>query len=139
MLARYATTFAIFFNLSTYQNRMYLDLSMRQEEVPAPEIVAGVGYPLYYSVYLHCAAYLLRKATAWYTGTGKLFTKDGVVNTPGLGEGCVKYSACLPMGHVHNVRPLPLVLVIEGGGFILGQPSDGERHDRLLCDKVRKF
>lgn len=109
---------------------------MKQTEVPPPEISTGSGYPLYYSIYLHGTAYLLRKATAWYTGTGELFTKYGFVDTPGLGEGRVKFAWCLPEGHDQNMASLPLVLDIEGGGFVLGQPSDGERHNRFLCDKV---
>lgn len=109
---------------------------MNQSEVPAPEVVAASGYPLYYSTYLHGTAQVLRMATAWYTGTGKLFSKHGSVETPGLGEGHVKYSVCMPTEDEQNLGPLPLVFVIEGGGFVLGQPSDGERHDRFLCEKV---
>lgn len=109
---------------------------MEQANVHPPEITKGPGYPIYYSMYLQGAAYLLRKATAWYTGTGEAFTYHGVVDTPNLGQGLAKYSACLPTGYIHDKKSLPLVLVIEGGGFVLGQPSDGERHDRLLSDKV---
>lgn len=112
---------------------------MNQTDVPVPQILTSYGYPLYYSTYLHIVAHLLRKATAWYTGNGILFTKHGVVDTPGLGEGHVKYSVCVPTGHVQEMGPLPLVLVVEGGGFVVGQPSDGERHDRFLCDKVNTF
>ena len=30
----------------------------------------------------------------------------------------------------------PLLLVFEGGGFILGQPEDGQKQDRRLADEV---
>jgi hypothetical protein len=29
--------------------------------------------------------------------------------------------------------------VFEGGGFILGQPEDGQQHDRRLSDEVGSF
>lgn len=112
---------------------------MEQTDIHPPEVVSGLGYGFFYSVYQHCAASLLRQIVAYLSpGTGALFDKQISVETPGLGEGRVKCSVCLPnpvRGAASN--PLPLILVFEGGGFILGQPKDGEHNSRMLSDKVR--
>jgi len=109
---------------------------MDQTQVPEPEIATGPGYPFLYSIYLNCIAWLLRQAVARFTGTGSLFTTHCFVATPGLGEGRVKCSVCIPKESEQSPKLLPLILVLEGGGFILGQPADGERNDRLLSEHV---
>lgn len=109
---------------------------MHQDSISSPKIANGPGYSTPYACYLHATAWILRRAVAYMTGTGELFDKFTTVTTPGLGEGRVNISVCIPRlaGTTQSVRPL--VLVAEGGGFILGQPSDGEHIDRSLCDKV---
>lgn len=109
---------------------------MDQSDILPPEVTSGAGYSFVYSLYLRIIAWLLRKAVARYTGRGSLFTTHVCVDTPGLGEGRVKCSVCVPQNAEQLKHPLPLVLVFEGGGFILGQPSDGERNVRMLSDKV---
>ncbi|KAH7019648.1 alpha/beta hydrolase fold-domain-containing protein [Ilyonectria destructans] len=109
---------------------------MDQDSVRSPEITNGPGYSIPYTLYLHSAAWVLRRVVASLTGTGKLFDKIMSVPTPGLGEGKVSISVCIPQCHNVAQSPWPVLLVAEGGGFILGQPSDGEHIDRHLCDKV---
>ncbi|OJJ01770.1 hypothetical protein ASPVEDRAFT_83298 [Aspergillus versicolor CBS 583.65] len=70
------------------------------------------------------------------SGTGDLFDKSLYVSTPGLGEGHVQVSVCVPNGPSASDGPKPLVLVMEGGGFVLGQPNDGEHVVRSLSDTV---
>ncbi|KAK2811310.1 hypothetical protein FQN50_002186 [Emmonsiellopsis sp. PD_5] len=105
-------------------------------------------YPLFYSSYLHMGAVLFRLLVrAVSPGTGKLFDKWVTVDTPGLGEGKVQCALCFPRssgeqavgdrnGDSKATLPLPLLLVADGGGFISGQPKDGEKGDRLLADKT---
>ncbi|KAK2791488.1 hypothetical protein FQN53_002597 [Emmonsiellopsis sp. PD_33] len=102
------------------------------------------SYSLLYSSYLHIGAVLFRlliKAVS--PGTGKLFDKWVTVDTPGLGEGKVQCALCFPRsreeqaaGDGASKATLPLLLVADGGGFISGQPRDGEKGDRLLADKT---
>lgn len=112
---------------------------MEQTDILSPEVTSGSGYGLFYTGYQHCAAALLRQVVSWLSpGTGLLFTREVIVETPGLGEGRVKCSVCLPdkTSGASN-KTLPLILVFEGGGFILGQPKDGEHNSRILSDEVR--
>lgn len=114
---------------------------MLQSSVQPPQVQStGPGYGLGYTCYLHSMSWVLRKGVAAFTGTGALFDKTLAVPTPGLGEGHVRISVCLPESanlYPKSVcGPLPLILVAEGGGFVLGQPTDGEHIDRMLSDKV---
>lgn len=106
----------------------------------APQIKTdGAAYGFLYTCYLHSVSWLLRKSVAAMTGTGDLFDKQFTVPTPGLGEGKVRISVCLPKTPLireQGCSPVPVVLVAEGGGFVLGQPSDGEHIDRMLSDEV---
>ncbi|KAG4277677.1 hypothetical protein FPRO04_14055 [Fusarium proliferatum] len=109
---------------------------MNQDSIRPPGINQGSGYSSLYTVYLHCMAWALRMAVASMTGTGKLYDRPISVPTPEIGEGKVNVSACIPKDLNASQISLPLLLVIQGGGFILGQPTDGEHIDRNLCDKV---
>jgi acetyl esterase len=111
--------------------------SMEQTTIRDPELTTGPSHPLVYSTYLHCAASLLRNATAWSTSSSALFTKTGSIDIPGLGDGTVKYSFCIAAEHIQTIQPLPFILVIEGGGFVLGQPSDGAHNVYRLSQNVR--
>lgn len=61
------------------------------------------------------------------------------METAGLGEGRVKISIYLLLKEGDNHGLKLLLLVTEGGGFILGQPADGEYIDRSISNKVRHF
>lgn len=111
--------------------------TMSQDSVPAPEVASGQGYGLLYSAYLHSAAWVLRKAVSFTSGAGTLFDKVVKVDTPSLGEGHVEVSICIPAASDGRRQgPLPLILVAEGGGFVLGGPKDGEHIVRAISDKV---
>lgn len=109
---------------------------MDQTFIHPPEVNSGPGYCISYNLYLHCTAWALRKAVASVTGTGELYDRLLSVSTPGLGEGKVDISVCTPKDHNISQGPLPLLMNIQGGGFILGQPTDGEHIDRSVCDEV---
>ncbi|GJC86496.1 arylesterase [Colletotrichum liriopes] len=109
---------------------------MEQTVVQQPQVTTGPGYSLTYSLYLHSLSWVLRKVVTLNTGSGALFDKTLTVTTPGLGEGHVRVSVCLPKGFDDSRTRMPLLLVAEGGGFILGQPSDGEHIDRRLSDRT---
>lgn len=111
---------------------------MAQHSVPEPTVTSGPGYGLLYATYLHSAAWVLRKGVATMTGTGESFDKVVTLDTRGLGEDCVRISVCLPkeIRERNTTAPVPLLVVAEGGGFVLGQPTDGEHIIRPLSDHV---
>jgi hypothetical protein len=112
---------------------------MTPTEQRVPEVTTGTGYGRLYALYLHTSSWVLRQAVAAQTSSGALFDKVLTVETAGLGEGRVKISVCLPPNEGDNRSPKPLLLVAEGGGFVLGQPANGEHIDRSISDKVRHF
>lgn len=102
-------------------------MSESQDGITLPKVSTVQGYGLGYSIYLYSTAWLLRKAVQQYRGSGATIDKFLSVDTPGLGEGHVKVGICIPKGHKKSnsaSRPLPLLLVAEGGGFVLSQPTD---------------
>ncbi|CAH0039574.1 unnamed protein product [Clonostachys solani] len=109
---------------------------MTPTEQRVPEVMIGTGYGPLYALYLHASSWVLRQAVAAQTSSGALFDKVLTVETAGLGEGRVKISVCLPPKEGGNRGPKPLLLVAEGGGFVLGQPADGEHIDRSISDKA---
>lgn len=109
---------------------------MDQASIASPEVTSGPGYGVTFTTYLHSISWVLRKAISLRTGTGNLFDKTLLVSTPSLGEGHVRISICVPKTHNNDSAPKKMVLVAEGGGFVLGQPTDGEHIDRQLSDRV---
>ncbi|KAF9872442.1 hypothetical protein CkaCkLH20_09939 [Colletotrichum karsti] len=109
---------------------------MLQEEIQPPVVSHGPGYGYLYSWYLHCTSAALRAVVASMSGTGALFDKIVSIPTPGLGDGQVTVSICLSRDGHGSRASAPLVLVAEGGGFVLGQPNDGEHILRPLADQV---
>jgi acetyl esterase len=114
---------------------------MDPSKIQVPKVTDGARYSLLYALYLHSTAALLRTAVSYFNGAHTGFDKDLVLKTPGLGNGTVSVSVCLPpQCERKSAREIqtssPLVLVIEGGGFVLGQPKDGRKNDRLIANKV---
>ncbi|EAU29273.1 predicted protein [Aspergillus terreus NIH2624] len=114
---------------------------MSPSEIPQPLITSGRGYGWLYALYLHIGAGILRTVVWLMTSTGKDFDRVVTIQTPGLGPGKVRCALSFPASPDPSDQPsenlgrFPLVIVLEGGGFVLGQPEDGERNDRLVATK----
>lgn len=74
------------------------------------------------------------------SGDGSAFDQVFFIPTPGLGTGQVRCAVCLPNNKQATTdgKLCPLLLVMEGGGFVLGQPEDGQSRCRRLADEVRR-
>ncbi|PNH65339.1 hypothetical protein VD0001_g8532 [Verticillium dahliae] len=111
---------------------------MKQDDIQPPRVTSGPGYPEAFAAQLETELSALRELIARQSSDGHLFDKRVAVDTPGLGEGHVKCSVCLPKAPGPTPgfpAPLPLIILLEGGGFALGQPSDGEANARFMSDK----
>jgi hypothetical protein len=119
----------------------YYVAPMNPFTIQVPQVTDGVRYPHLYALYLHSTAALLRAAVSYFNGAHTGFDIDLVLKTPGLGNGTVSISVCLPppckdKSVIEMETSSPLVLVLEGGGFVLGQPKDGKKNDRLVANEV---
>ncbi|EGY22032.1 uncharacterized protein VDAG_03472 [Verticillium dahliae VdLs.17] len=98
---------------------------MKQDDIQPPRVTSGPGYPEAFAAQLETELSALRELIARQSSDGHLFDKRVAVDTPGLGEGHVKCSVCLPKAPGPTPgfpAPLPLIILLEGGGFALGQP-----------------
>lgn len=117
---------------------------MDPSEIPHPQVIGGKGYGWLYALYLHLGAAILRTVVWSMTGTGKDFDRVVMIQTPGLGQGKVRCALSFPVSVDIGDQPseilsqYPLVLVLEGGGFVVGQPEDGEQNNRLFATKVSR-
>jgi acetyl esterase len=109
---------------------------MQPSDIPAPTVGAAAVHSAAYSIYYHGAAWVLRRLVAAMSGDGKSFDRRFEIATPTLGTGKISLSVCLPTGAAQQTEAKPCLLVLEGGGFILGGPNDGEALCRLLSDRV---
>lgn len=111
---------------------------MKQSEVAAPVVVSGPWRPILTGLRLHVGAAVLRNLVWLMSGNGQDYDENFYVPTPNLGTGRVRCAACRPsrVSSTSREEPLPLVLVLQGGGFVLGQPEDGQKHDRRISDEV---
>ncbi|KAK5102933.1 hypothetical protein LTS08_003735 [Lithohypha guttulata] len=107
---------------------------MDQSTIPIPEIKASTGWSLLEAAYYYTGASLLRNLVWLMTGDGRNFDNVIWINTPGLGSGKVRCAVARPKGSRPHDQQFPVVLVLEGGGFILGQPEDGEINCRRIAD-----
>ena len=108
---------------------------MRQLRIQPPVVTYDQrGYSFLYATYLHATAALLRSLVSYASGIHDGFDKDIFIDTPGLGNGKAKISICLPDNY--DSKPRPMILVLEGGGFVLGEPKDGKKNDRRLAQEV---
>src|SRR3954453_22555488 len=98
---------------------------MEQLKVQPPVVTYGKrGYSFPYAIYLHVTAALLRNLVSYTSGPHEGFDKDLFIDTPGLGNGKAKSFICLPDNY--DSKPKSVILVLEGGGFVLGEPKDGK-------------
>lgn len=112
---------------------------MDQSAILPPKVTSGHGYSWPYTLYLYAAAVILRNVVSYMTA-GEKFDREISIGTPGLGAGKVRCCVCVPAEDGSELAPKPLTIVLEGGGFVLGEPKDGWRNDRKLADEVpRRF
>lgn len=111
---------------------------MVQETVPEPKVVDRSSRTILDALYVHVGASALRNFVWLMSGDGKDFDDFINIKTPGLGSGQVRVAICRPHSTQSSQvdEPRPLVLVLEGGGFVLGQPEDGQKHDRKIAEQV---
>ena len=112
---------------------------MEQINVAAPRVTSdstSTWITGFATLRIHIIAYVLRLYVWYISGDGADFDRITTVDTPGLGSGQVRCAICLPRSPNLANQAQPLILVFEGGGFILGQPEDGQKHDRRLSDEV---
>jgi acetyl esterase len=85
---------------------------------------------------MYMVTWLLRIIVSYLSGPNEGHDQVISVPTPGLGAGQVRCNIWTP--HAAEKSPSrPLILMLEGGGFVLGHPKDGRRTSRLLAEKVR--
>lgn len=114
---------------------------MKQSDISAPVVTQGPDRPFWATLRLHVGSLILRNLVWLLTGDGNDYDEILYVPTPGLGDGRVRCVVCRPSrsAGVSKGGQAPLVLVLQGGGFILGQPEDGQKHDRKISDEVTTF
>lgn len=110
---------------------------MSASTIRPPTVAAGAGHSFVYGTYLSSASWALRRLVASLSGDGTAFDKTITIPTPGLGDGSVGCSVCLPRSRASSEGKFACVVVLEGGGFILGEPNDGQDMCREMADEVR--
>lgn len=113
---------------------------MELSDIPTPAVTRGPGWPILTATRIAVGAAFFRTMVWLMTGDGKDYDDFVEVPTPGLGVGRVRCAVCLPPKADQASKELqaPLVLVLQGGGFVLGQPEDGQQHDRKIADEVSR-
>ncbi|KAK5944701.1 hypothetical protein PMZ80_001901 [Knufia obscura] len=111
---------------------------MAQDAIQEPKVKPGPNRAVLQALYLHVGASLLRNLVWLMSGDGKDFDDIVTIKTPGLGDGQVRIAICRPHGarSMQKGERTPLVMVLEGGGFVLGQPEDGQKHDRKIAEET---
>lgn len=104
-----------------------------------PEIQKKNGYPLYYQIYLHVLALLVRRLISFLVTDKGGYDYEAQVSTPGYGSGSCKVRVFLPssISRINSgVSRVPLVINLEGGGFCSGSPKMGTLPCRYLADSL---
>ncbi|PNH29065.1 hypothetical protein VD0002_g4082 [Verticillium dahliae] len=66
---------------------------MKQDDIQPPRVTSGPGYPEAFAAQLETELSALRELIARQSSDGHLFDKRVAVDTPGLGEGHVKFAS----------------------------------------------
>lgn len=109
---------------------------MEQEGISPPRVTKSKGYGFFYDAYLSPLAFILRNAMSYMSGANERHNLVVDVLTKGLGSGSVICNIWLPKFYTPKAQGYAMVLVLEGGGFVIGQPKDGRANNRLLADEV---
>ncbi|KAH7255120.1 alpha/beta hydrolase fold-domain-containing protein [Fusarium redolens] len=107
-----------------------------QGRVSIPTVKDGQEWPFLFRIYLSCVTWTLRKLIAYLTGPNEGHDLEVKISTPGLGAGYVICNVWLPRPVDEIQTKHPLVLVLEGGGFVLGHPKDGRLNNRRIVEQT---
>ncbi|SCV41356.1 uncharacterized protein FFFS_06344 [Fusarium fujikuroi] len=111
-------------------------MTTEQSRVSIPTVTDGQEWPFPYRIYLNCVTWTLRKLVSFLTGPNEGHNREVKISTPGLGAGYVICNVWLPKPTDDIQSKYPLVLVLEGGGFVLGHPKDGRLNNRQIVDQT---
>ncbi|KAG5746433.1 hypothetical protein H9Q70_010880 [Fusarium xylarioides] len=111
-------------------------MTTEQDRVSIPTVNDGQEWPFLFRIYLNCLTWTLRKLVTVLTGPNEGHDLEVKISTPGLGAGDVICSVWLPRSTNEAQPKHPLVLVLEGGGFVLGHPKDGRLNNRRIVDQT---
>ncbi|PNP78656.1 hypothetical protein FNYG_08002 [Fusarium nygamai] len=111
-------------------------MTTEQSRVRLPTVKDGDEWPFLFRIYLNCITWTLRKLVSFSTGPNEGHDLEVKVSTPGLGAGHVFCNVWLPQSTGETQAKHPLVLVLEGGGFVLGHPKDGRLNNRRIVDQT---
>ncbi|EXK38466.1 hypothetical protein FOXG_04759 [Fusarium oxysporum f. sp. lycopersici 4287] len=111
-------------------------MTTEQGRVSIPTVKDGEEWSFLFRIYLNCVTWTLRQLVSFLTGPNEGHDLEVKINTPGLGAGYVICNVWLPRP-TDEIQPKhPLVLVLEGGGFVLGHPKDGRLNNRRIVDET---
>lgn len=110
---------------------------MKQSYIHPPTITGVKGWPFFYRLYLHCVTWILRQLVSHLTGPNLGHDLKVEICTPGLGSGNVVCNVWMSKIATQSQQKHPLVLILEGGGFVLGHPKDGKLNNRRIVEQVR--
>ncbi|CZR43811.1 uncharacterized protein FPRO_07272 [Fusarium proliferatum ET1] len=111
-------------------------MTTEQSRVSIPTVTDGQEWPFPYRIYLNCVTWTLRKLVSFLTGPNEGHDREVKISTPGLGAGYVICNVWLPSPTDDVQFKYPLVLVLEGGGFVLGHPKDGRLNNRRIVEQT---
>ncbi|KAF5964357.1 hypothetical protein FBULB1_12830 [Fusarium bulbicola] len=111
-------------------------MATEQRRVSIPTVKDGDEWPFLFRIYLNCITWTLRKLVSFLTGPHEGHDREVKISTPGLGAGHVVCNVWLPRSTHETQTKHPLVLVLEGGGFVLGHPKDGRLSNRQIVDQT---
>lgn len=110
---------------------------MKQSYIHPPTITRVKGWPFFYRLYLHCVTWILRQLVSRLTGPNLGHDLEVEICTPDLGSGNVVCNVWMSKIATQSQQKYPLVLILEGGGFVLGHPKDGKLNNRRIVEQVR--
>jgi acetyl esterase len=110
-------------------------------EVGHPKLLAVNHFPFWYRAYLKLIAIGLSNIIWLVVKDPGLFDFEEKIPTPGLGGGQCLVRIFLPQsGKISNKSSpnarLPVIIHLEGGGFVMGSPAGSSYNLRKLADEI---